>query len=210
MRAKDVPFEVTYISTQDKPDWFLKLSPHGKVPVLNVGDESLFESNAIAEFLDEEIEPRLHPADPFKRARNRAWTDFLPDFAKAIRTIYWAKTEADRQAALDAAPARLRPIEAAIQRERGNNGPYFNGDNLSLVDAAYAPFFQRYSIFDERAETGLLDDFPLIRAWRDALLSDDIVTGSVPGNFLPEFAKTFKRHNSVSYHLFESEAQAAE
>ena len=81
LRAKDVEFDVTYINLREKPDWFLEISPHGKVPVLKVGDEVLFESNAIAEYLDEVFEPRLHPADPVKRAKNRAWTDFLPTFA---------------------------------------------------------------------------------------------------------------------------------
>ena len=32
--------------------------------VLLVDDEPLFESNAIAEYLDETVEPKLHPADP--------------------------------------------------------------------------------------------------------------------------------------------------
>ncbi len=78
LRAKDIEFDVTYINLQDKPDWFLELSPHGKVPVLKVGDEVLFESNAIAEYLDEVVPPRLHPEDPLARAKNRAWTDYVP------------------------------------------------------------------------------------------------------------------------------------
>ncbi|MBT7759905.1 MAG: glutathione S-transferase family protein, partial [Rhodospirillaceae bacterium] len=78
LRAKDVEFEVTYIDLTDKPDWFLKVSPHGKVPVLSVDEDPLFESNAIAEYLDDVVEPPKHPSDPFKRARNRAWTDFVP------------------------------------------------------------------------------------------------------------------------------------
>ena len=60
LRAKNVEFEVTYINLSDKPDWFLEISPHGKVPVLLVDDVPLFESNAIAEYLDETVEPRLH------------------------------------------------------------------------------------------------------------------------------------------------------
>ncbi len=58
MRAKYVEFEVTYVNLRDKPDWFLEISPHGKVPVLKVDDEILFESNAIAEYLDEMVEPK--------------------------------------------------------------------------------------------------------------------------------------------------------
>lgn len=61
MRAKDVSFDVTYVDLQNKPDWFLALSPHGKVPVLKVDDTALFESNAIAEYLDETFEPKLTP-----------------------------------------------------------------------------------------------------------------------------------------------------
>ena len=67
LRAKQVEFDVTYINLRDKPDWFLKISPHGKVPVLNVDGQPLFESNAIAEFLDETVPPRLHPEDPVER-----------------------------------------------------------------------------------------------------------------------------------------------
>ena len=84
LRAKDVEFDVTYINLREKPDWFLEISPHGKVPVLKVDDDVLFESNAIAEYLDEAVEPTLHPKDPIKRARNRAWTDFVPDFSKLL------------------------------------------------------------------------------------------------------------------------------
>ena len=84
LRTKEVDFDVTYINLREKPDWFLKISPHGKVPVLNVDDDVLFESNAIAEFLEEVVAPHLHPKDPIKRARNRAWTDFVPDFSKAL------------------------------------------------------------------------------------------------------------------------------
>ncbi len=64
MRAKGVEFDVTYVNLQDKPDWFLEVSPHGKVPVLKVDDVALFESNAIAEYLDETFEPKLHPSEP--------------------------------------------------------------------------------------------------------------------------------------------------
>ena len=61
LRTKEVDFDVTYVNLREKPDWFLQISPHGKVPVLNVDDQPLFESNAIAEFLDEVVEPHIHP-----------------------------------------------------------------------------------------------------------------------------------------------------
>jgi glutathione S-transferase len=55
------------------------------VPVLRIDEKvSLFESNAIAEYLDETTEPRLHPNDPALRAINRAWTDYVPTFANLV------------------------------------------------------------------------------------------------------------------------------
>ena len=94
LRAKKIEYDINYIDRDNRPEWFLKVSPHSKVPVLVIdGKESLFESNAIAEYLDETVMPRLHPEDPLARARNRAWTDYVPDFAEAISSTAYSNTE---------------------------------------------------------------------------------------------------------------------
>lgn len=210
MRAKEVEFEVTYVNLQDKPDWFLGISPHGKVPVLKVDDEILFESNAIAEYLDEIVEPRLHPADPIKRARNRAWTDFAPDFAGALGSIGYAKTIEDMEKAVAEAPKRLQRVETALANERGNDGPFFNGAELCLVDAAYAPFLQRYRFVDRLLQNDVLKDFPLINAWADALLSDERITGAVPPNFEEEYVAGLKRRETYAATFLKAAEAAAE
>lgn len=211
MRAKDVEFEVTFINLREKPDWFLKISPHGKVPVLKVDEEILFESNAIAEFLDETVPPRLHPEDPIQRARNRAWTDYVPTFSGALNGVYYTKTREDMEAGLAKAPKAVERLEQAIAQGRGNAGPYFNGPELSLVDAAYAPFLQRFVIADGFLKTGLLDEFPHVKAWADALLSNEIVSGAVAPNFLEEFYGNLKRREFYIAGLIEEAgAQAAE
>ena len=210
LRTKKVDFEVTYINLREKPDWFLKISPHGKVPVLNVGDDVLFESNAIAEFLDETVSPQLHPTDAIKRARNRAWTDFVPDFSKGLSAAYRRDTVEEMEEGRADAEKVLAKLEDAITNERGNDGPYFNGDTLCLVDAAYAPFLQRFMIAEAKLNTGLLDVFPLVRAWTEALLATDLVTGSVAETFLPEFKASMTRYGYHIGTLFAEEAAAAE
>jgi glutathione S-transferase len=203
MRAKGVEFDVTYINLREKPDWFLKISPHGKVPVLKVGDVNLFESNAIAEFVDETVGTPLHPADPIKRAQNRAWTDFVPSFSSGLSACYYAKTAEEQKAGFEQARAVLAKLEEAIANQRGNDGPYFNGPALCLVDASYAPFFQRFAVVEERINSGLLNDFPLVKAWSEALLSTDMVTGSVHESFPQEFAANLHRRGTVVAPLFE-------
>ncbi|MAL62890.1 MAG: glutathione S-transferase [Alphaproteobacteria bacterium] len=194
MRAKDVEFEVTFINLLEKPDWFLKISPHGKVPVLKIGEDILFESNAIAEFLDETVSPRLHPEDPIERARNRAWTDFVSSFARALNGVYYTKTREEMEDGLAKAPKTIERLEEALTRQRDlNDGPYFNGPNLSLVDCAYAPFLQRFLIADGYLRTGLLDNFPKVKKWADALLSNETVIGAVAPEFLKEFEESLRR-----------------
>lgn len=202
MRAKGVEFDVTYINLREKPDWFLKISPHGKVPVLNVGDTPLFESNAIAEFIDETVGKPLHPADPIKRARNRAWTDFVPTFSSGLSACYYATTKEAHEEGFAKAREVLQKLEDAIAKERGNDGPYFNGPELCLVDAAYAPFFQRFMKVEEKINSGLLNGFPLVKAWSEALLSTDKVTGSVHESFDDEFASNMHRRGTVVADLF--------
>lgn len=202
LRAKGIDFRVTYINLRDKPDWFLDISPHGKVPVLVVDDKPLFESNAIAEFLDETTPPRLHPADPLKRARNRAWTDFLPDFAAAISGLNYCKHEDALEEAMALARRRVERMERAIEEERGNDGPFFNGAELCLVDAAYAPFLQRFDFIERRRASGLLADFPRVQAWSDALLADERISGSVAENFREEFIRNLHRREALSATLF--------
>lgn len=204
LRAKSVSFDVTYINLREKPDWFLAISPHGKVPVLKVDDARLFESNAIAEFLDEVETPRLHPSDPIKRAHHRAWTDFVPQFAAGLSGTYYPSSEAQMRENCASARERLAKLDDAIRDERTNAGPYFDGETLCLVDAAYAPFFQRFLLVEDKLQTGLLNDFPRVNDWAAALMANDLVTGSVPENFPTEFTANLKRRNAFVAQYFEA------
>src|SRR5712691_3578454 len=72
LAEKGVAFERIDIDLGNKPDWFLALSPLGKVPLLRVGAAVIFESAVIVEYLEETQPNPLHPSDPLERARHRA------------------------------------------------------------------------------------------------------------------------------------------
>ncbi len=74
LTEKGVPFERVDIDLDNKPDWFLKISPLGKTPVLVVGDKAIFESAVILEYLEETQPSPLHPKDPLG-ARRTSWLD---------------------------------------------------------------------------------------------------------------------------------------
>ena len=171
LREKGVDFELRHIDRDNRPDWFLAISPHKKVPVLSIDDGkvSLFESNAIAEYLDETITPRLHPDDPVQRAVNRAWTDFLPTFSEMVTGQAYAANEAEYQADVAKIPQAFQKLEGALKGQ-SPRGPFFNGEKYSLVDAAYAPFLQRYYYLDRIKPLGAIEKFPRVQAWAQALL----------------------------------------
>ncbi len=182
LRAKNIDYDITYIDRNHRPDWFLKISPHSKVPVLRIGDnDALFESNAISEYLDETVAPQLHPADPIARARNRAWTDFVSTFASAISTTMYSDSEEEFTKKAAKISEVFGKLDAALAK-RGNDGPYFNGPKLSLVDAAYAPFLQRYTFMNELRPLGIIENFAHLKAWRDALLASPAVKASTVPN----------------------------
>ena len=59
-----------------KKEWFLKIHPAGKVPVLVHNDKTLFESSAICRYMALMESSPLFPDDPYKRCLVDQWIDF--------------------------------------------------------------------------------------------------------------------------------------
>ncbi|ANB03802.1 glutathione S-transferase [Ectothiorhodospira sp. BSL-9] len=179
LRYKQAPYEIEYIDLESPPAWFLEISPTGKVPVLEVdGNTHLFESAVINEYVDDITPPSLKPADPLTLAFNRAWIEFGSGAIIDQYRIMMAETEQDMEDHLASALAGLRRLEAQL-----GDGPWFNGANFSLVDAAFAPLLMRYRLMNAREPLFEEDEFPRLKAWGEQLLALDAVTGSVPSDF---------------------------
>ena len=74
LMEKGIDFELTEISLDDKPAWFLEISPYGKVPVIRHNGAVVYESAVINEYLEEVFPDHpLLPADPVRRAQARVW-----------------------------------------------------------------------------------------------------------------------------------------
>jgi glutathione S-transferase len=209
LREKKIEFEFRHIEPDNRPHWFLAISPHKKVPVLRVDETvSLFESNAIAEYLDETVAPRLHPEDPVHRAINRAWTDYVPTFAEVVTATAYADNEADYNKAAEKIPAPFERLERALEKQ--GNGPLFNGERYSLVDAAYAPFLQRYFFLDRINRIGHIEKFPRVNAWGETLVNRPSTHSFPPDEFEALYRRNVKRRNKWVSQFIESAQVAAE
>jgi glutathione S-transferase len=209
LREKNIAFEFRHIEPDNRPDWFLAISPHKKVPVLRIDDAvSLFESNAIAEYLDETIAPRLHPADPVARAVNRAWTDYVPTFASAVTGSGYAASEADYHKSVEQIPVAFERLEKALEKQGA--GPFFNGAAYSLVDASYAPFLQRYFYLDRVRPLGTIEKYPRLKAWAEALVARPSTHSFPPAEFEAMYREGLRRRKSWVSQFIEAPRAAAE
>src|SRR5215813_9308715 len=209
LREKNTPFEFRHIESDNRPDWFLAISPHKKVPVIRIDDkDSLFESNAINEYLDETVSPQLHPKDPLQRAVNRAWTDYVPTFSSSVTGCAYAATQADYEKAIAKIPEAFDRLEKALEKQ--GSGPFFNGADYSLVDAAYAPFLQRYVFLDRIKKIGLMEKYPRLKAWTDALMARPSTHSFPPAEFEAMYRANVKKRGSYVSQFIEPERAAAE
>lgn len=179
LRAKEIAYDISYISLSRPPDWFHTLSPLGKVPLLLVGDAVLFESSAIIEYLDEAYPPRLHPDDLLLRAKNRAWMAFVDSCITAYYRLMGWKSETSFPKAVAKLHGLFDQLETVVVAR-----PYFNGEAFSLVDATYGPLFFQMSIL-AHIYPDIFDPIrhPGIMRWKDALAGHDAVVGAVVPDF---------------------------
>ena len=178
LTEKGVPFERIDIDLANKPEWFLKLSPLGKTPVLLVGEVAIFESAVILEYLEETQPKQLHPADPLMRAEHRAWIEFGSAVISDIAGFYAAPDEATFKAKTAQLEQRFSRLEARIAAE-----PWFDGAEFSLVDAVFGPVFRYFDLLDEIADFGILADKPKIARWRRNLTARPSVRTAVSADY---------------------------
>lgn len=163
LAEKGVAFERRDIDLANKPDWFVRLSPTGKTPMLLVEGQALFESAVICEYLDETALPRLHPGNAVRRAKHRAWMEFGSGVLSLISSFYTAPDDAALLQRAQEIHARFRKVEEAL-----GEGSFFDGD-FSLVDAVFAPVFRYFDVFESVADFGFFRGLPKVSAWRKAL-----------------------------------------
>jgi len=184
LMEKGMAFERLDIDLRNKPDWFKEISPLGKTPVLQVGNEAIFESAVICEYLEDTALPRLHPANALQRAKHRAWMEFGSTLLNLIGAFYNAPDEPSLLARVADIRARLVQLEAAL-----DDGPFFAGEDFSIVDAVFGPALRYFDVLDEVADFGWWVGLPKLQAWRKALASRPSVVNAVR----PDYAESLRR-----------------
>ncbi|MGO4134832.1 glutathione S-transferase family protein [Rhizobium brockwellii] len=199
---KGVPFERINIDLADKPDWFLQISPLGKVPLLRIEEEDgseavLFESSVICEYL-EETQPgvALHLKDALTRARHRGWMEFGSSVLSDLWGYETAQDAAQLEVKRKALIAKFATLEGVLA-----GGPYFASTDFSLVDAVFAPVFRYFDLFDTLGDSGIFEGLERVARWRKALSERESVQAAVGADYPQRLTEFLEKHNSILLRL---------
>lgn len=191
LAEKAVAFKRIDIDLTNKPEWFLAISPLGKTPVLKIDEHAIFESAVILEYLEETQPNPLHPSDPLTRAEHRSWIEFSSAVLNDIWGFYMAPDVAAFRAKVDALSGDFSQIERRLAE-----GTYFDGEDFSLVDAAFGPVFRYFDLFDQVADFGVLAGKPKVSVWRNTLAERPSIKAAVGPDYGARLRSFLKGRNS--------------
>jgi glutathione S-transferase len=149
----------------DAPE-FRAMNPHGRVPVVQDGPVTVWESHAVLRYLAARYAPgSFWPEAPADRALIDGWMDWSqtalqPDFLNGVFWGYYRTPEAERDLpAIEKSLARcaehFRLLDAMLRTQ-----PFLTGDSLSLADIpAGTSLYRFYELDIERPE------LPHVEAW---------------------------------------------
>ena len=175
LKEKGLDATLIEVDPRNKPDWFLKISPYGKIPLLKHGEHRIYESAIINEYLEEVFpQPRLMPGDAVMRAQARIWIDFCNiRFAPALYALLTVEEPEAREEHAQTMAERLQALEE--QALGHSTGPYWFGKEISLTDLAFYPFFERFVVLEHFRNMTIPKSHSRIHRWLAAMRERDSV-----------------------------------
>lgn len=180
LAAKNIPYEIEYISLQDKPQWFLDISPNGQVPVMiTEKGTALFESDAITEYIEDEYGSIEQDVSNEQRALDRAWSYLgTKNYLAQCGTMSSKDKETFKQRS-----EKLISVFSRVEAQLSGKTKYFKSNHLSNVDIAWLPLLHRAAIVKAHTGFDFLCALPKTQAWQSAILATNIVKDTVSNDF---------------------------
>jgi glutathione S-transferase len=192
LRQAGLPFDEVLVplNRPDTPERITALSPSGRLPVLLIDDQPVWDSLAICETAAE-LATELWPDDPLTRAHARAISaemhagfadlrTFLPmDFAARFGPPGRLLRGVERDI------ARIRAIWRDCRARHGADGPFLFG-RFTVADAMYAPVVARFVTYaielepEAAAYVAALQRLPAWMEWARAAAEEEGVVAPRP------------------------------
>jgi glutathione S-transferase len=157
------------------------LHPFGKVPVFRHGDFQLYETVAIARYVDASFPgPKLWPADLKQAALVDQWINVVSAYVyPAVLVEVFQRRVGIRPPDEEAVKAALPRIEKALAvfSTALEAGPFFAGSQLTAADLFVAPIIFYLKMVPEGA---MLQGHPSVGRWFEAVASRPSFAATMP------------------------------
>ncbi|XP_050229940.1 glutathione S-transferase DHAR3, chloroplastic [Mercurialis annua] len=159
LEEKNVPYDMKFIEFANKPEWFLKITPEGKVPVIKFEEKWVPDSDVITQALEEKFpEPPLAIPPEKASVGSKIFSTFVA-FLKS------------KDASDGTEQALLSELDAFNDYIK-ENGPLINGEKVSAADLALGPklyhleialgYFKKWSV---------PESLPYVKSYMKAIFS---------------------------------------
>ncbi len=188
LEEKGVEYDLNEINfiADGIPDDQLARHPFGKVPALSHDDFEVYETVAIARYIDEAFDgPALQPSDAAGRARMTQVCAILDSYTypTAITGVFIQRAvmpmiggETDEAAISAALPEAAKAM--GVLNEMLGERDYLVGDGVTIADLHLVPI---YDYFRQTPEgEGVLAKTPALRRWWDTMSQRASVNATTP------------------------------
>lgn len=168
LHEKKIPFEVIEEDLKNFSPELRALHPEAKVPLLVHGEEVIYESAIITEYVDElpSTEKKLMPNSPAERAQVRLWTYWCNQVFKPALDRFKYGTARFPEEECQGIEAKLiqhlQKLEASLVRQG-----HLVGSTFTLAEVHVFPFVRQLSRI--QPEPAFLKNCPALCAWRDSI-----------------------------------------
>jgi glutathione S-transferase len=167
LNETNTPYELTtvdFAKGEHKQQPHLGRQPFGQIPALDDDGFAMYESRAMARYINEKAAGKLVPSDPKARAVMEQWisietSNFTPHAMKLI--YHHVFHRAQDAAVLEAAGKGLESALATME-ERLAKSPFLAGNELTLADVCFMPYIE-YAMGTPAKET--FAKYPHVSAW---------------------------------------------
>eukprot|EP00904_Undaria_pinnatifida_P013553 jgi/Undpi1/9328/HiC_scaffold_26.g11786.m1 len=200
------------LGKDNREEWFLKLNPLGKVPTVVCGDDVIYESLVVNEYLADAFPPggelgasRLLPESPAGRAMARMIAQRSNDLVTAYFTYLSNDDEEQEEGKREKFVKELRALDgwAKAAAEDGEACGWLCGEEgkgcMTLADISYFPFLERIDATIKPFKGWALSEIevPALVAWMDKCRAKESVAFTLKDPAI--WAELYKKFLGANY-----------
>ncbi|MFT3695567.1 MAG: glutathione binding-like protein [Kofleriaceae bacterium] len=166
----NTPFELVLVDImkgEHKGEAHVARQPFGQLPALDDEGFKMFESRAMARYVDEKAGGQLTPKDAQGRAKMEQWisvetSDFTPAAMTFVYDAVFKRPQSEE--ALKTAGEKLEKAVGVIDASLKASGkPWLVGDQFTIAEVAYAPYIE-YAMASPQAKA-IFEKHPNFMSW---------------------------------------------